>query len=257
MALIPHSQPHEPPGKASFTLVLVLALARIWLKGEPWFQLVLIPVQYLDTALHEMGHALFCLATGGTVTGLTIVGDGDGHAGLTFTRGGIPFIYNQTGYLGTTLFGCLMLWLGRGRGRAACRAVLIGLGVLIATVTVLFMAPTVMQAGFAGQAFLSVLTGLALAGGLVLAGSKLSDRLAQYLLLFLGVQIALGAVDDVIWLAKLSLGMAYSHSFTDATNQAELTHLPAAFWSILWCGLSLAMLALTLRLAYWSRSSRS
>lgn len=246
--------PHQP-SRASIGIVLVMALASIWLAGEPLFQLVLVPIDFLDTALHEMGHAIFCLATGGTVTGLTIVGDGQGHAGLTFTQGGIPFIYNQTGYLGTTLFGCLMLYFGRGR--SACRVVLVVLGLLIAVSAVVFMVPTMLNHGIAGQALRSISVGAALAVALILAGAKLSDGAAQYLLLFLGVQISLGAVNDVVWLSKLSLGLAGSHSFTDATNQAELTHLPAAFWSILWCLLSLFMLYVTLRIAYFSREKNN
>ena len=266
---------HQSPSRASIFLLASIALVSIWLAQEPKldlvlaptglldkvlyvchvaiqyaFYLVMVPIEFLDTVLHEMGHALFCVATGGTVHGLTIVGDGAGHAGLTFTSGGIPFIYNQTGYLGTTLFGCLMLWLGRGR--AACRAVLIALGLLIAVVSLLFMTRTLNQAAYANQAVGSIFTGLALAAALILAGAKLSDRLAQYLLLFLGVQISLGAVNDVIWLAKLSLGMVGSYGFTDATNQAQLTHLPAAFWSVLWAVLSLLMLFFTLKLAYGS-----
>lgn len=228
-----------------------LALACLWLSTEPIFSMVLVPIKYLDTALHEIGHALFCLATGGSVTGLTIVGDGNGHAGLTFTSGGIPWIYNQTGYLGTAMFGCLMLFWGRTpRG---CRAMLIGLGALIGVASIVFMAPTVMRAGFAGQAAGSTATGLALAAALILAGSKLSDKSAQILLLFLGVEIGLAAVDDVIWLAKLSLGLAGSHSFTDATNQAAISMFPAGFWSVTWCLVSLLMLFTTLRLAYWRR----
>ena len=69
-----------------------------------------------------MSHALACVFTGGWVSGLTIVEDGNGHGGLTFTHGGIPFIYSQAGYMGEAIWGCLLLSLARfprGEGLSA------------------------------------------------------------------------------------------------------------------------------------------
>jgi hypothetical protein len=242
-------------GKAPLILIAALALASIYVGQvyayEPLVRLALVPVQFLATNLHELGHALFCVLTGGTVHGLTIVSDGDGHAGLTFGSGGIPFIYDQTGYLGTTMFGCLLLFFGRYRKNA--RAVLMALGVFVALASIVFMAQTFEmsgQAGFNQAAIYSIGLALAMGGGLFLIGLKSPAALAHYLLLFLAVQIALAALNDVIWLVQISAGMAGAQSFSDATNMAELTGVPAVVWSIWWGVASLAMLFFTLRLAY-------
>lgn len=238
------------PPKASMFLLCGLALLSLVLMQEPSLSFLLVPLELLDTTLHELGHAIFCIATGGTVHGLTIVSDGEGHAGLTMTSGGIPFIFNQTGYLGTTLFGCLMIALGRSQ--AVARGTLIGLGVLIGVACLVFISQTFFLSGRTGQAAGSVAVGVALAVALMFAGAKLSDRGAQILLLFLGVQIGINALTDIVWLSKLSLGLVGQHSFTDATNMAQLTGFPAAFWSLLWGLLSLVMLFGTVKLAYGS-----
>ena len=236
------------PAKASIFWLCAMALLSLVLMQEPDLRYLLVPLELLDTTLHELGHAIFCIATGGTVHGLTIVSDGEGHAGLTMTAGGMPFVINQAGYLGTTLFGCLMIALGRSR--AAARGTLIGLGVLIAVASFVWIAQTFGIPGRIGQAAGSFFVALALALALIFAGAKFSDRWAQIVLLFLGVHIGINALTDIIWLSKLSLGMVGAHSFTDATNMAQLTGFPAAFWSVLWGLLSLVMLFATVKLAY-------
>ena len=236
-------------------MILALVVASLFLAHQPIAALILTPVQFLATNLHELGHALFCVITGGTVHGLTIVGDGDGHAGLTFGSGGIPFIYYQTGYLGTTMFGCLMLFFGRYRKNA--RACLMVLGVLVALGSAYFMAQTLGVANYAHAALYSIALALAMGGAIFFAGLKLSPTLAHYLLLFLAVQISLNALTDVVWLIQISAGMVGAHSFSDATNMAQLTGVPAVVWSIWWGVASLGMLILTLRLAYRKSGSQA
>ncbi|MBU6451119.1 MAG: M50 family metallopeptidase [Cyanobacteria bacterium REEB67] len=238
----------QNPGKTSFLVIVVLAVVSLFLSHEPLAALILTPVDFLDTNLHELGHALFCVLTGGTVHGLTIVGDGDGHAGLTFGSGGIPFIYNQTGYLGTTMFGCLMLFFGRYERHS--RAVLMLLGAFVALGSCFFMAQTFAMSNYGQAALYSICLALAMGGALFFIGLKFNPVIAHYLLLFLAVQISLAALNDVIWLFQISAGMVGSHSFSDATNMARLTGIPAVFWSVWWGVASLGMLFLTLRLAY-------
>jgi len=244
--------PSQHPAKASIFLIMILAVGSLFLSHMPVGALLLKPVDFLDTNLHELGHALFCVLTGGTVQGLTIVSDGDGHAGLTFGSGGIPFIYSQMGYLGTTLFGCLMLFFGRYRKNA--KAVLMVLGAFVGIGSVGFMVQTFGMDNFGQAALLSIGLALAMGGVLFFAGLKLNEGLAHFLLLFLAVQISLNALTDVVWLIEISAGFAGAHSFSDATNMAQSTGIPAIVWSIWWGVASLAMLFFTLRLAYRNKS---
>ena len=63
----------------------------------------------LVTFLHEMGHALAALITGGHVVALQINLDG---SGVCKTSGGVQALVLMGGYLGSVLFGNIMLYVG-------------------------------------------------------------------------------------------------------------------------------------------------
>ena len=198
-----------------------------------------------------MGHALACLATGGTVSGMTIVSDGGGHGGLTFCSGGIPFIYTQTGYLGAAFFGCLLIFLGRYRRLS--KFVLGFMGLAICAASVVFMSGTIFH-GDLFQGIGSVVWGLIIGCGLIWSALKLNAGAANFILLFLATQTALNSLTDVVLLIKLSLGMLGMSPSSDAGSMAQITFLPAAFWSILWGAISIVMLSGTLWVCYGPRA---
>jgi hypothetical protein len=101
----------------------VLVGLSLFLPYVPVVNWVLAPVTLFTTMVHELGHAIVCMLTGGMVTGLTIVSDGQGHGGLTNCLGGMPFLYTQAGYLGTAVFGAFLIFMCQfQRGIRACRA---------------------------------------------------------------------------------------------------------------------------------------
>lgn len=243
--------PVEPPEerKVPFLLLVVVTIASLVLSDMPVFSIIYSPIQTFTTALHEIGHALFCSLTGGSVTGMTIVSDGAGHGGLTFGLGGSHFIYGQTGYLGTTLFGCIMLWLGRRQ--SFTRPVLVGLGVLLLASVFFYMMPGLYnKPEYSGQIMSSMVIGVLMAAALFAGAKWLPLQVASLVLLFLGVQTALNALHDIVVLAQITLGMHGPASFSDATNMAQETGIPAIVWSFFWGLSSLAMLGMTIKLAY-------
>ena len=64
------------------------------------------------------------------------------------------------------------------------------------------------------------------------------------------MQTALNALHDIVVLAQITLGMHGPASFSDATNMAQETGIPAIVWSFFWGLSSLAMLGMTIKLAY-------
>ena len=69
-----------------------------------------IPIlSLLVTFLHELGHALAAIASGGSVTSLQVNLDG---SGLCTTSGGNRALIASGGYLGSIIFGNLMLFIG-------------------------------------------------------------------------------------------------------------------------------------------------
>jgi hypothetical protein len=242
-----------PSHRASLALLIGLNVAFYALTQFPLGRILVVPLDTLVTTLHELGHAIVCLATGGSVSALTIVSDGDGHAGVTWCRGGIPFLYTQAGYLGAAFFGCVLIRLGRAQEKA--KAVLKGLGALIAAASLFLIGPGLFHGADTTQALGSLAVGVGMAVVLLFLGAKLPTKVAHILLLILAGQTALNALKDTVGLIEISLGLTpYQGSFTDATNMYNLTHIPAAFWSVLWGVVSLIMLAVTLKVSYGKKS---
>jgi len=239
----------KPASPKLFILFTVLTLI-LW--TLPGVNILLAPVSTFVTTLHEMGHAIACLATGGSVVGMTVVSDGDGHGGLTMCQGGWPLIYTQTGYLGTAFAGCLLIWFSKSRERA--KAVLIVLGIAIGVSSLWFLSQTIFTLHRTSEGAWSLAFGLMMAAALIVAGSKLRASHAQMLLTFLAVQTALNALTDVLVLIELSCGFQVSASFSDATNMQKMTHIPAAVWSVFWGLTSLVMLLLTVKFTYLRKS---
>jgi hypothetical protein len=109
---------------------LVLALAAfmvaliLWqVEGLYW---LMLPFRLFVTMIHELGHGLAAELTGGEFLRFEVTRRG---AGLAYTRGGMPFVVVQAGYLGTALFGAGLLTLTHRMqqpGRVA-----VGLGVFL------------------------------------------------------------------------------------------------------------------------------
>ncbi len=70
---------------------------------------IMYPIRLLVTFLHELGHALGAIFTGGEVLNLQVSEDGSGY---TTTRGGIRSVVLMGGYLGSALLGNILLYLG-------------------------------------------------------------------------------------------------------------------------------------------------
>lgn len=231
----------------TFWLLLGVVFLSLILRDLPFFSFLFAPFNQFEVFLHEMSHALACVFTGGWVSGLTIVEDGNGHGGLTFTHGGIPFIYSQAGYIGETLWGCFLIALSRFPRLS--RYTLVAIGIAVGLVSIYFMPGGILMPGYFFQALGSLIWGLAMAAGLVWIGLKLSDRYAHPVLLFIAVQSCLSSLQGVWVLFLQSLG-AFPGTWSDATNMANMTNIPAVFWGLSWSFFSIAMLSWTLWMSY-------
>ncbi len=87
--------------------MLVIYLVLYYFGGSA--RQLLYPIIWLVAFLHEMGHALGALVTGGEVVALQINPDG---SGLTTTRGGSVGIILVGGYVGSALLGNILLYIG-------------------------------------------------------------------------------------------------------------------------------------------------
>ncbi len=213
---------------------------------------VLAPVTQFTTMVHELGHATACLATGGQVTGLTIVSDGSGHGGLTNCLGGNPFLYTQTGYLGTAVFGSFLIFLCQFSRIA--KGALCVLGGAFGLASILLVGANVLHTGF--QGFFSFLWAIGLSGFLVWVGVKWKPSSANLLLLFLAVQTALNSVTSFVALMQASFSSAPG-VWSDASNMAQMTGIPAVIWSVFWALCSILLVGFTVWRTFGISSNKS
>lgn len=233
--------------KSRVGVMCLLVAASFILPQIPIVNLITLPLQTFTTTVHEMGHALACLLTGGQVTGMSIVSDGQGHGGLTFCRGGIPFIYAQAGYIMTALVGSAMIWTGHYPRLS--KAVLMGIGGMFCLASVTFMFSTILG----GQVLAglgSMLLGLAMGCGIIFVALKLNLYWANILLLFLGIQTGLNALNDDGVLMMQALGFYGPGTWSDASNMQGMTGVPAPIWAGLWTVIAVGLLYQTVRLTY-------
>ena len=70
---------------------------------------IMLPLQLFVTFLHELGHALGALITGGEVRSFVINEDG---SGVTTTAGGNRAIIIMGGYIGSAILGNFLFYIG-------------------------------------------------------------------------------------------------------------------------------------------------
>lgn len=89
-------------------IMLVIYVGLKYFGGEIGRQ-ILYPIQLLVTFLHEFGHAMGALLTGGEVLEIQINKNGSGH---TRSAGGTMPIILMGGYLGSAIFGNILFFIG-------------------------------------------------------------------------------------------------------------------------------------------------
>ncbi|MCL9794094.1 M50 family metallopeptidase [Frankia sp. AgKG'84/4] len=213
-------------GEAAPRAVTVLTglLALLVVLGGRW-------VDWLDTAVHEGGHAFAAYLAGRRVVGVWMAPSG---AGLTATwgrhRGFGLFLTGVAGYTGPPLAGvCSAALLAAGKATAVL--ILAGLG---------FVALLLVTFGGFGRAVV-----LGMIGTLVLVGRFCPGWVQLWYACFLTWLLLLSGPRSVLVMHR---ARRRGVSGSDADMLAEVTHLPAPLWVLafgafsLWCALRGAVL---------------
>ncbi len=218
--------------------IVLLSIATVGAALFFWNSSLLLPIKLFVVLLHEISHGLAALATGGSLERLVLLRD---EGGLAFTRGGNRFLILSAGYLGSALWGAILLrlaWATPAARRMALRAMAIALTV----VALLY----VRHAGTLAYVALAALAVFALTrwGG---------ARLQMAALWLVGSFSCLYAVIDIATdiLARGPLaGIPFLGADGGFSNDAELlasiTFVPAFVWGLLWSLLALVIFALSI-----------
>ncbi len=237
--------------KPQLLLLLLATAITLVLWFLPFAEYLVYPIRLFVTFIHESSHALMAVLTGGSVQSLTIAMDGSGEV-YSSSQGMIGgLLTSSAGYLGTTAFGVLMLFLIRRS--FSPNKILTGLGIFVAAMTVIFtiVSPVFnflsLNASFSSIVF-TIVAGSLLAAALVGLGIYSKAKVASFAVAFLAVQCLLNAALDLINVFFINAPIVGVDMHTDAANMSAATGIPGFFWVIIWMGISLVMISVGLRL---------
>ena len=193
----------------------------------PYGALLLYPLILLVTFFHEFGHAFFALITGGAVHGIQINPNGSGFAQIS---GGLIPLVAMGGYVGSAIFGNLLLYIGLTNKRMARYVAVIVAIILVFTAFWWF-----------SHIFTSAILCL-FAIGLIWLGRR-RPNLAAPTLAFLGSTSVLYIVED------------FNHGPGSdlVVFSKQLPLLPPVGWAIVWLILVLIITYGTLRRVFRER----
>jgi hypothetical protein len=216
----------KPATRRRTRLLLGIAAfySALWLL---WLTPVIFPLKIFVVLLHEISHALAALASGGVVERIVL---NMNQGGATYVLGGNAFIILSAGYLGSLLWGLLLIELAGARTRRARWA----LGVLGAFVLLV-------AALYVRNLFGFIFTAL-FGAALILSARRLPARGVANVLLALGLTSALYALLDI---RSDIISRPYVRS--DAAMLADLTGVPTVVWGLIWIGLAIAACWIALR----------
>lgn len=202
------------------SVAALIALAVV--VGALWETPLVYPLKILVVFFHELSHAAVAVLTGGEVVEIQVVAE---EGGVCLTRGGSRVLTLSAGYLGSLVWGGVILTLA-ARTRLD-RGLAVALGGILLLITVIFVRP-----------FLAFGFGFGLASGLamVLLGLKASERVCDLLLRLIGLTSCLYAVLDI-----KSDVLDRPEARSDAAMLAEVTGLPTTFWGTLWIAIAVVV----------------
>jgi len=211
--------------KKKIITALIVILAYFLFKHLiPFGGYVVYPFSLFVTFLHELGHALASVITGGKVIGVRINFDGSGYA---VTAGGFRWMVIMGGYLGSIIFGNILLYVGFKTNKMS-RNVLYVLIFLLLFVSFFWF-----------ESLGSSLILLAMSGALIFLVYK-KEELSSTAILILGVISVLYIIED------FNVGPS-----SDLAKFAEYIPIfSAAIWMYVWLILALGVTFFNVRRLY-------
>ena len=199
--------------------------------AEKWLLLIFVAVSLIlpripvvgkffniiNTALHEFGHALMALLTGGEVRKIELLKDTSGTTTTVSKNAFAAVLVSLAGYPFAVSIAWLSFYL---IGQDAVLGLLVGLSVLFFIMLLFWIRNW--------YGVLWVVLFCAINGYLFYLNNA---QYLRYAALFYAVMILMESISSSIVLFVLSC--RDGNKAGDATNLAKVTHIPAFFWSLL------------------------
>jgi hypothetical protein len=204
---------------------------------------LLYPLRLFVTFIHESGHAMAGVITGLGVSSLHVHPDG---SGVTWV--GASPVWNwltlSGGYLGTAIFGALLLQTGRlSRNGQAGRIALYACSAYILLATILWAHNPFNNPNSPTPDFFTPTVGVLLSAALFALARFTPPRAADFIAGFLAVQCGLNALGDLRTLLYLT---SSGFGDNDAVFMAKSYLLPSFVWALLWAAMAVVILGASL-----------
>ena len=216
------------------SLLAFIAVFILWNTRE--LEMLVYPLRLFVTFIHEAGHSLAALITGGQVQSFTVSPNGSGLANIV---GGDLALILPAGYLGAALFGSLLFFLSNRLPRQV-RGLAIFIGLSMILLTALYARPD--QTGSLTAFAIGIGFGLIM----IVMGWKAAWWINLFALNTLAIMTALHAVfDDLRWLVD----NANADRHNDAAQFAEqLSLFSPSVVAFIWAVAAVIMLAVAIYL---------
>ncbi|MEM9951352.1 MAG: M50 family metallopeptidase [Chloroflexota bacterium] len=227
------------------TAVAMVAVYIIW--NIPQLDILLYPLNLFTTYVHEAGHALATLISGGRVVSFSVALDG---SGLMTRIGGADWLIGPAGYLGAALFGSLLFYVVNRFPRFT-NTLAIGLGVGIALFTIMFVGL------FSGGNILALMLGLGFGALMVLLGVRAHPIITMLVLNVLAISTALEAFFDLQYLI-LVIGASNGDIPNDAVqfSQRVTPFISPSVIALTWAGIAILMFGMAIYYGAWKPLNR-
>jgi len=214
------------------TLLIIISILAVYI-GLTYFggqvgRQILYPLRLFVTFLHEFGHALGAIITGGEVTSFIVRDDG---SGLTGTRGGNRAIVIMGGYIGSAILGNLLFYIG-ARQHSIAKATLYSIAIVMLIVAIAWFS----------SLFTTFFLTLFSIGLICIARYT---QLDQIVVMFLGLASILYIIQD-FRIGPSSDLAAYAEHFVI---------IPSVVWMYIWLFIVLILFILNIRVIF-KRSRR-
>lgn len=184
---------------------------------------VLYPINLLVTFLHEFGHALGAIITGGNVVSVQINQDG---SGWTRTLGGNRSVVIMGGYLGSAIFGNVLFYIGARAPKLIKPAIIL-------------LCLSMLTTGFIW--FNSMFTtGILLLFSAVILFLGLWTKFGREVLMFIGLISIIYIIQDFNVGPKSDLE-AYAK---------EMVFIPSFLWMYIWLGIVIVLFLFNLKILW-------
>ncbi|MEW5819354.1 MAG: M50 family metallopeptidase [Cyanobacteriota bacterium] len=219
--------------KKQVLILFLIFIVSVFIWNIPLIRVILYPFMLFATFIHEFGHALMAIVTGGKVLDLEVFFDG---SGLATTQGGFRFLIASGGYLGSSITGAILLILAADDNIKITKVSLFSVALIMLLSLIFFIK--------------NILTGIIviiIISAIFFIIFKAGDTINRIFLNFLAIQCCFYSLYNIGVVFGLSMK---GYGENDAATLASLTFIPGPLWAILWAIVSFVIFGLVLKIIY-------